>query len=62
MKPELTFNLLATKAQDHLHHIVFSSKNKEDLLFRLSGFYGGLVEVLKENKLIEYREIKTRKI
>ncbi len=49
---KLTFNLLATKANNHLNHIVFSSKNKDELLFRLSSFYGGLVEVLKENKLI----------
>lgn len=49
---ELTFNLLATKANNHLNHIVFSSKNKDELLFKLSGFYGGLVEVLKENKLL----------
>ena len=62
MNEKLTFNLLATKAQDHLQHIVFSSKNKEDLLFKLSGFYGGLMEVLKKNELIEYREIKSRKI
>lgn len=51
-KKELTFNLLATKANNHLNHIVFSSKNKDELLFKLSGFYGGLLEVLKENKLI----------
>ena len=51
-RKELTFNLLATKANNHLNHIVFSSKNKDELLFKLSGFYGGLLEVLKENKLL----------
>jgi hypothetical protein len=45
-----TFNELATKAQNHLIHIVSSSTNKNELLFKLAGFYGGLVEVLKENK------------
>jgi hypothetical protein len=49
---QLSFNLLATKAENHLIHIISSSKNKDELLFKLSGFYGGLMEVLKENKLI----------
>lgn len=48
---KLTFNLLATKAQDHLRHIVFSSKNVDDLHFKLAGFYGGLIDVLEENNL-----------
>lgn len=51
-KKELTFNLLANKAHDHLVHIVSSSKNKDDLLYRLAGYYGGLLEVLKENDLV----------
>lgn len=51
-KPNLTFNVLAQKANNHLNHIVFSSKNKDELLFKLSGFYGGLLEVLRENKLL----------
>lgn len=45
---KLTFNLLAKTANNHLNHIVFSSKNKDELLFKLSGFYGGLLEVLKD--------------
>lgn len=41
---------LARKAMIHLEHMINISKNDEDLMFRLSGFYGTLVEVLKENK------------
>lgn len=51
-KEKLTFNLLVTKADNHLNHIIFSSKDKDELLFKLSGFYGGLLEMLKENKLL----------
>ena len=47
---DITFNELSWKAEDHLVHIISSSKDKDELLFRLSGFYGGLIEVLKENK------------
>ena len=49
-KQKITFNQLANKAQDHLVHIISSSKDAPDLFFRLAGFYGGLTEVLKENK------------
>jgi hypothetical protein len=43
------FNIYDLKkdARKHLE-FVLNGKNKEDVLFRLAGFYGGLVEVLKE--------------
>lgn len=58
MKEEITFNELATKAENHLLHIIFSSKNKDDLLFNLSGFYGGLTKVLEENKPVKKKFFK----
>ena len=53
MSEKLTFELLAKKSNDHINHIIFSSSDVEDLLFKLSGFYGGLLTVLKENKLVK---------
>lgn len=50
---KINFNLLVTKAQNHLIHVISVSKNKEDLFFNLAGFYGGLMKVLIENKFIE---------
>ena len=38
---------LKNDARKHLE-FVLNGRNKEDVLFRLAGFYGGLVEVLKE--------------
>jgi hypothetical protein len=42
------FNDLAKDARKHLEHLISSSRNKEDLLFKLAGFYGNLVAVLRE--------------
>ena len=44
---EFTLYGLQKDARKHLEHIL-NGKDKEDVLFRLAGFYGGLVEVLKE--------------
>ena len=53
MSEKLTFGVLTEKANNHLEHIFNSSSDVEDLLFKLSGFYGGLLTVLKENKLVK---------
>ena len=44
---EFTLYNLKDDARKHLE-FVLNGKNKEDVMFRLAGFYGGLVEVLKE--------------
>lgn len=53
MDDKLTYWILKEKAINHLNHILAISKDRDDLFFRLSGFYGGLSEVLRENKLIK---------
>ena len=43
----LDFISIAEKAQNHLNHIVFSSKNKEELLTRLELYWQTFKEVLE---------------
>jgi hypothetical protein len=39
--------IIANKAKKHLQHIIDTSSNEEDLLFRLAGFYGTFLQVIK---------------
>lgn len=51
---EFTFDQLAMDAENHLVHVVCTSKNKEDLLLRLALFYTEFSQVLEA----KYRKTK----
>lgn len=49
---KITHYSLAKEANKHLNYIILSSKQADELLFKLGGFYGGLLEILKEDKYL----------
>lgn len=56
---KMTFRSLQNDAAIHLNHLVSTSKNTEELLFRLSGFYGGLDIVLRKKYPVNYTRSTT---